>query len=156
MAERNARDPLGIGLIGTRRYGSRYVAHVLTDLPQLWLAAISRRSSEGAVQARRLGVRHHAHWEDLVRDLEVEAVIVVLTLRMHEPIAEICAAERKPLLLEKPLAVDGTTGARIVELFREAGVPLNVAQTLRYNTTIRSLKSSLPCASPRRRTNFAM
>jgi predicted dehydrogenase len=50
----------------------------------------------------------------------------------------------KPLLLEKPLTTDFPAGQNLVTLFDRAGVPLTVAQTLRYNSVIGALRQNLP------------
>jgi len=39
--------PLGIGLIGVGHHGSRYAKHLLQDLPEALLAAVSRRRTAG-------------------------------------------------------------------------------------------------------------
>ena len=39
--------PLGIGLIGVGHHGSRYAKHLLQDLPEARLAAVSRRRTAG-------------------------------------------------------------------------------------------------------------
>ncbi|MGV1099461.1 Gfo/Idh/MocA family protein [Thiovibrio sp. JS02] len=132
-----------IGIIGTGRHGARYARHIIEDLPELRLVAISRRGKEGAEQARAWTAAYYRDWRDLVASPEVEAVIAVTTPNLHLAIAESCAAHRKPLLLEKPLATDGVTAERIVSLFERANLPLTVGQTLRYNPVIMALRREL-------------
>jgi len=133
-----------IGIIGTGRHGTRYAEHIVKDVPELTLAAISRRSETGKEQARAWQARYHADWRELVRDPLVEAVIAVTPPVLHVAIARLCADAGKPLLLEKPLAVDSGSGAEIVKLCADAGLPLTVGQTLRYNTIIQGLRRALP------------
>jgi predicted dehydrogenase len=133
-----------VGIIGTGRHGARYAGHIVRDVPGLTLAAISRRSETGREQARTWQTRYHADWRELVHDPQVEAVIAVTPPVLHVAIARLCAAAGKPLLLEKPLAVDGAGGAEIVKLYAAAGLPLTVGQTLRYNAVIRGLRRALP------------
>jgi len=142
FGERGER--MRIGIIGAGRHGTRYANHILNDLPELELAAISRRSAEGCAQAERWGCRCFTDWRALVREREVEAVIGVATPNLHGEIAAACVEAGKPLLLEKPLAVDGATAAGIVGRFAAAGLPLTVAQTLRYNPVILALKKEFP------------
>jgi len=132
-----------VGIIGTGRHGSRYATHISRDIAGLELAAISRRSVAGLEQAKKWQVRYHADWHDLVHDPEVEAVISVTPPTVNLAIARYCAVLGKPLLVEKPLAADSRSGAEIVALFREAGLPLTVGQTLRYNSVIRDLRRNL-------------
>lgn len=132
-----------IGIIGTGKHGTRYANHIINDVNGLELAVISRRSPLGLEQARQWGVRYHARWQDLVNDPQVDAVISVTPPSLNVDVARQCVASGKPLLMEKPLAVDLAAGAEIVDLFHRAGVPLTVAQTLRYNAVIQALRGSL-------------
>ncbi len=132
-----------IGIIGTGKHGTRYANHIINDVAGLELSAISRRSPAGRDQAAKWGVRYHAQWQDLIGDPQVDAVISVTPPSLNVDIARQCVAAGKPLLMEKPLAVNQAAGAEIVDLFQTAGVPLTVAQTLRYNTVIQALRGSL-------------
>jgi predicted dehydrogenase len=132
-----------IGIIGTGRHGSRYVGHIMKDVPGMELVAISRRSAAGLEQARKWHVRYYADWHDLVHDPQVEAVISVTPPAVNLAIARYCAVLRKPLLVEKPLAADSRSGAEMVALFKDADLPLTVGQTLRYNSIIQGLRRNL-------------
>jgi predicted dehydrogenase len=135
-----------VGIIGAGRHGSRYAAHIIRDVPGLTLTAISRRSPEGADQAAQWGVRYHAGWQDLVCDPAVDAVIAVTTPNLNGAIVAACIEEHKPLLVEKPLALNAGMAGEIVRQCRAAKVPLTVGHTLRYNGTIKTLKELLPRA----------
>jgi predicted dehydrogenase len=133
----------GVGIIGTGRHGSRYASHILNDIDDLELKAISRRSMEGKYQAASLGVTWYQDWQALVKDQTVEAVISVVPPHLNSVIAKACAQEHKPLLIEKPLAMHGREAEDIVAVMRAARVPLTVGQTLRYNPVIRSMKARI-------------
>lgn len=137
---------MNVGIIGTGCHGSRYANHIIRDVPGLTLKAISRRSPQGAAQAAQWGVRCHADWRDLVRDPAVDAVIAVTTPNLNGSIATTCIEEHKPLLVEKPLALNAEIAGAIVRQCRNANVPLTVGHTLRYNATIKTLKELLPRA----------
>ncbi len=135
---------LKIGIIGTGRHGSRYAAHILSDLPGLELTAISRRSPEGEIQARDWNVTWHREWADLVADPEVEAVVTAATPDINPALARACVGAGKPLLAEKPLAATVGLGEAMIRCFEEAGLPLTVGQTLRFNSTVLALRRLLP------------
>lgn len=137
-------DTLGIGIIGPGRHGARYARHILADLPGLALAAVSRRSPEGEGQAREWGAAWHRDWADLVADPAVDAVVAAATPDINPGVARACAGLGKPLLAEKPLAVNSAAAAEMVRSFEERGLPLTVAQTLRFNSTVRALRKLLP------------
>ncbi len=138
-------DRIGVGIIGTGNHGSRYARHIINDLgSRFHLAAISRRSAVGTDQALAWDTRHYGDWRELVRADAVEAVISAVTPNLNGEIGRLCAALGKPLLLEKPLTTDFSAGEKLVALFDRAGVPLTVAQTLRYNSVIGGLRRNLP------------
>ncbi|MBA3013635.1 MAG: Gfo/Idh/MocA family oxidoreductase [Proteobacteria bacterium] len=135
-----------IGIIGTGKHGSRYANHLLKDFAdRAELTAICRQSeSEGEEQAKKWHAIFHADWRDLIADPRTEAIISVTTPDLNPHIAAACLHYRKPLLIEKPLTVDTAAAKSMVIDFREAGLPLTVAQTLRYNPIITGLRHALP------------
>lgn len=137
------RAALGIGLIGSGVHGARYAEHLAAGVAGLALAAISRRSAAGAEQAREWRCRWHADWRELVADGAVQAVIAAATPDLNSAIAAACAAAGKPLLIEKPLAIEPAAGEAMLAAMAAAGVPFTVAQTLRYNSVIRGLREEL-------------
>ncbi len=134
---------LGVGLIGSGVHGARYAQHLGERAGGLRLVAISRRSGAGAEQARAWSCRWHPDWRDLVADAAVHAVIAAATPDLNPAIAAACAAAGKPLLIEKPLAVDPAAGEAMLAAMAAAGAPFTVAQTLRYNSVILALRAEL-------------
>jgi len=133
-----------IGIIGTGKHGSRYANHIVHDVPQLTLAAISRRSSKRKSQAARWNCQEYEDWWRLVTDDQVEAVIGVVPPALNLEIARACVTAGKPLLLEKPLAANLNDAREIVTLFENNSLPLTVGQTLRYNQVIQLFQRQLP------------
>lgn len=134
-----------VGIIGTGIHGSRYANHITNDVTDtLVLSAISRRSQEGEKQASTWNCRYYKDWRELVQAKSVEAVIAVTTPNLNPQIGELCIREQKPLLLEKPLTTDYPSALRLVEAFEKKSLPLTIAQTLRFNSVINTLKQELP------------
>lgn len=133
-----------IGVIGTGRHGSRYARHIVKDVDGLELTAICRRSAEGEQQAREWDCTLFKEWQGLVAHWDVEAVIAVVPPALNLAIAKKCAAENKPLLIEKPLGMNVAAAQEIVSLFAEKNLPLTVGQTLRYNQVVQALRNNLP------------
>lgn len=108
------------------------------------LAAVMRRNAALAQDyARRHGVpRWYADAAQLIGDPEVDAVYIATPPASHLEYALACAQAGKPLYLEKPMAGSYADSARIVQAFRQAGVPLYVAfyrRGLEYFQRIRQL-----------------
>ncbi|MCP4546440.1 MAG: Gfo/Idh/MocA family oxidoreductase [bacterium] len=139
--------PIGVGIIGSGLHGGRYANHIINDLPGLKLTAISRRSAVGEEQGRRWGCVWHRDWRALVADDRVEAVIVATTPNLNPAIARACGKAGKPLLLEKPLAIDVPRAEEAIAAHQGAcDCPFTIAQTLRYNSIILALRRELPRA----------
>ena len=97
--------PLGVGLIGLGRHGSRYAAHLLDGIPNVRLVAVARRNeADGRSFAVRHGLRYHRTYQELIGDPAVEAVIVVTPPSLTPAICLDAVAAKKPVLIEKPLA----------------------------------------------------
>jgi predicted dehydrogenase len=133
-----------IALIGTGRHGSRYAEHISHDIEGLGLTGIWRRSAEGREQAVRWSTSLYEDWQEMIAAPEVDAVAAVVPPSLHLEIARACARERKPLLLEKPLARNAAEAKAILQIMDAAEVPLTVAQSLRYNPVIQALRQRLP------------
>jgi predicted dehydrogenase len=140
---------LAVGLIGAGKHGRRYMDHLRADVPELALVALSRHDpTAGAAQAAALACRFHADWPALIDDPTVEAVVAVVPPVLHPAIAAAAATARKPLLIEKPLAPTAAGARAIVRTIRDAGIPVLMAHTLRWNTVARAICESLPALGP--------
>jgi len=137
-----------VGVIGAGKHGSRYARHIVQDIEGLELVAISRRSGEGRAQAAQWSCRWYADWRDLVHDPEVDCVVAALPPTLNEEVAAACARARKPLLLEKPMAVSVAEAVAIQEYFTRQAVALTIGQTLRYNRVLNVLRAQLPVIGP--------
>ncbi len=134
---------INVGIIGTGRHGSRYANHILNDIEELHLVAISRRSANGADQAKAWGAKWFSDWREMIHASEIGAIISVVPPVLNLAIARECALAGKPLLLEKPLAINSKEAIDIVNFMSAENCPLTVGQTLRYNQVIKSLKSDI-------------
>jgi predicted dehydrogenase len=140
---------LGIGLVGGGRHGSRYANHLSRDVEYGRLVALARRDeTAGRAQAAGLGARYHADPATLVADPEVEAVVAVVPPHLHPAIVEAAAAVGKPVLLEKPVAVSLAAGERLREAARRGGIRVMVAQTMRYNEVVRTVRGEMGRIGP--------
>lgn len=136
--------PIGIGLIGLGRHGLRYATHLLEGVPGGRLVAVCRRdATAGEAYAARHGLRYYRTPADLIADPQVGAVIVVTPPALTLPIAREAVRQRKPLLIEKPLACRAAEARAIVQAAEEAKVPLMVAQTLRFDSAVKAMQAGI-------------
>lgn len=134
---------MGIGLIGTGRHGARYARHILQDFPDLQLAGIWRRDRDAArLQSEEWGCRNFGDYRELLAAPDVDAVVVVVPPTMHVRILEAAADARKAVLLEKPAAVRIEDAVAIAAAVRRSGIPVMVAQTLRFNGIVEAVRAA--------------
>jgi predicted dehydrogenase len=137
--------PLRIGLIGAGRHGSRYIHHLLHDLPGVSLAALCRkRIGEGLPSLPTTEIPVYGDYRALIADPTVEAVVVVTPPSLCPEICFEAVKAKKPILIEKPLAQTGREARAMVAAAEEAGLLLMTAQTMRFDSTILLLKDHLP------------
>ena len=92
------------------------------------LAVMRRDGALAADYARRHGVpRWHDDAEAIIGAGDIDAVYVATPPESHRDYVLRCAAAGKPVLVEKPMALDHAQCAAMSESCRNAGVPLWVA-----------------------------
>jgi predicted dehydrogenase len=140
MVQRSITE-LGIGLVGVGRHGSRYVQHLLHDLPGVGLAAICRRKVEEPLPGAAVPI--YSDYRAMIADPRVQAVVVVTPPSLCHDICLAAVREGKPILIEKPLATTGADARAMVTAADQANVLLMTAQTLRFDSTILLLREQL-------------
>jgi predicted dehydrogenase len=133
--------PLGIGLVGAGRHGSRYVQHLLHDLPEAGLTAICRKTGTGSYPGTDIPV--YNDYRAMIADPLVQAVVIVTPPSLCHPICLTAVDAGKAVLVEKPLALNGREARAMVAAAEHRGVPLMTAQTLRFDPTIALLREQL-------------
>lgn len=139
---------LGIGLVGVGRHGSRYVQHLLHDMPGAGLAAVCRRTVGEPPPGNDIPVYHDYH--AMIDDPRVQAVVVVTPPSLCHDVCLASVRAGKPILIEKPLATTGADARAMVAAADRAGVLLMTAQTLRFDPTILLLKEQARTIGPLR------
>ena len=143
--------PLQVGLIGVGRHGSRYIRHILQDLPEVKLTAICRRDPTRKIEPDVPdSVLRYADYRELVAAPDIDAVIVVLPPSLNRDVCIAAIRAKKPVLVEKPLATTAADADAIVRAATEANIQVMTAHTLRYDSAIVSLKQSITEVGARR------
>ena len=134
-------ENLGIGLVGVGRHGSRYLQHLLHDVPGVALAAVCRRSGGGLFPGTEIPV--YDDYRAMIADPRVQAIVVVTSPFLCHDICLSAVRAGKPILIEKPLATTGSQARAMVAAADQARVLLMTAQTLRFDPTIVLLREQL-------------
>lgn len=103
------------------------------------VTALSRRDPERArASAREFGIAHaFTSTAELCSSPDVDAVFIATPDAMH--LADVLEAVRhgKPVLVEKPMAMNAAESRQMVEAARKAGVTLGVAHVMRFEESVR-------------------
>lgn len=105
IVELFAGDPIRVGVIGTG-FGASLHLSALRENPDFFTAAIcSRRPERARAAAIDHGIpTHYADYRELVRNPEIDAVIVASPPHLHHPMAIAALEAGRHVLCEKPMA----------------------------------------------------
>jgi predicted dehydrogenase len=123
MEERMADSPIKWGTLGTGGIAETFATDLaLSDSGVV--AAVGSRSQESADRfADAFGVENrHPSYASLVADPEVDVVYVATPHPMHSEDAILALEAGKPVLVEKPFAMDAAEAREIVAVARREGL----------------------------------
>ena len=121
------------GIIGTGN-----IAHVfargLQALPDAALHAVGSRSQESADKfGDEFGLaRRYASYEDVANDPDVDAIYISTPHHLHRDNTLLCLAAGKPVLCEKPFAINAAQAAEMIDAARAKRVFLMEAMWTRF------------------------
>jgi predicted dehydrogenase len=131
---------IGVGYLG------RHHARILSDLPGVELVAVvdtNRARAEEIAEARR--TRPLVDYREVVG--QVDAVTIAVPTERHLEIALPLLQAGLPVLVEKPMARSLAEADAMIAAAKEAGVPLGVGHTERFNPAVAESRPLL--ADPR-------
>ena len=115
---------ISVGLIGIGNMGSAHASAVGGGrIEGLRLAAVCDIDRERLqlCMERNPGVKGYTDWQELVRDPELEAVIVAVPHPMHATMAMAALKAGKHVLVEKPVDISVTRAKALNEVARASG-----------------------------------
>ena len=120
-----------LGFVGFGRFAGRHVnAYSLMNWRVTAAAAPSAASRE---RAKKAGIgRVYADFQDLVSDDEVDVIVILTQPTIREGILNAAAKAGKPVLTEKPLALDMGECQRMVATAEQARIPFAVSENYRW------------------------
>ena len=132
---------VGLGFVGAGRW-ARALGEAARRAQGVRLVGCYDPSGEAAAAwCRHFGGRIFPSLEQLVKDPEVQGVVVVTPNCLHAQVAELSLRAGKPAFVEKPLAASVAEARRLREVVRRTGVPLAVGHCARRLRGIRRLRA---------------
>lgn len=121
---------IGAGDVVKRKSGPSLLAE-----PRSTLAAITRRDPLNC------GARVHPDADALIADPEVDAIYIATPPDSHKALALQALAAGKPVVVEKPVAVEVSDARRMVRAAADADVTLSVAYYRRHDPRLVRVRS---------------
>ena len=111
------------GILGTGWVADRFVPSLQRHTRQRVVAVGSRDGDRAAAFAARHRIPcAYGTYDDLVGDGDLDVIYVATTHRSHLPCARLALEAGKPVLVEKPLALDAEEARELAALARERGL----------------------------------
>ncbi len=137
-------EPVRYGILGAANIARMFTKGVAGSTLATVAAVASRDAAKGAAFAKEVGIpRHHASYEAMLADPQIEAVYIPLPNDLHAQWAIKAAAAGKHVLCEKPIAVGEADARAMFAAARTHGVHLAEAypymsqpQTLRLRALL--------------------
>jgi len=108
------------------------------------LVAVADISKKALKLAKKMGVKQtFTDYHKLLKQPNVDAVLISLPTHLHTPCAISAAEEGKHIFLEKPLARNPKEGKKIISSTRKNNVKLMVGYPSRFVSTYQDLKKKL-------------
>jgi predicted dehydrogenase len=132
-----------LGIIGLGYIGKIHLRHCL-KIGNIDLMAVSDLSKKALKDAKVAGVKKtFTNYEQLLKEPDIEAVIVALPTHLHLQCAKQVAEAHKHIFMEKPIAIDLKEAKEIVATAQKNSVKLMVGYPLRFNAKFRELKAKM-------------
>ncbi len=134
--------PIRYGILGFGLHAAKRLAPAFAQARRSVLAGLWRRdAAEAAKSARQFHVPHtFATAEELCASSEIDAVFVASPDAFHLPHVLLSLQAGKPVLCEKPLAMNVAEVQSMLAASGRAGRLLGVAQNFRYNRSVRMIR----------------
>ncbi|MFQ3618784.1 MAG: Gfo/Idh/MocA family oxidoreductase [Cyanobacteriota bacterium] len=132
------------GILGTG-YISRAFAAGLRPLPEAQLVAIASRTLSSAQQfAREFEVaRVYGSYEELVQDAEVDVVYIGTPNSRHHEDCLLCLGAGKPVLCEKPFALNAREAGEVIEFARKQHLFCMEAMWMRFLPLVQRVRQMI-------------
>jgi scyllo-inositol 2-dehydrogenase (NAD+) len=126
---------LGIGVIGLGRMGRVYATHVAHQIEGAALVAVAdpMETARNDFAAKVSGVQVYSDYHDLLKNPDVQGVIVASPTSTHRDVVIAAAEAGKQIFCEKPTALTLQATDEMIAAVEKAGVILQVGFMRRFD-----------------------
>jgi predicted dehydrogenase len=128
-------------MIGVGYWGPNLIRN-FSDLDDAQVVACSDLSQErlNKIAKRYPGVKCTTNYEEMLRDPNVDAVVIATPVSTHYPIACAALEHGKHVMIEKPLADSAYRSLDLIERAKKANRVLMVDHTFIYTSAVRKMR----------------
>jgi predicted dehydrogenase len=132
---------LGLCVVGCGQFAQIFAREVQPLLGEIDLMFASRDRQRAEAYARMFrGSEAFGSYQEAATDPRVEAMYLCTPHHLHQEHVTMAARAGKHVLLEKPISTTLDQGRRIIDVAREAGITLMVAENFRFMPAVRQCK----------------
>jgi predicted dehydrogenase len=138
-----------VGILGFTHNHVNVYCNQWRDRPELDIAVVAGWDHDAArleQNASQYGFHPYADLGTLLKQADVDAVVVAIETSLHADVVEQAAAAGKPIVLQKPMALTMDQADRMVAAVNKHGVPFSMAWQMRVdpqNVQIKELLHSV-------------
>ncbi len=113
---RTGIEQISVGVVGTGGMGGMHAEILQSEVANARLAAVADLDTERAGKvAEKSGAAVFTDAEEMIRDENIDAVVVASPDPTHAPLVKECLRLEKPVLCEKPLADSADAALEVVQ-----------------------------------------
>lgn len=135
---------IGIGVIGYGYWGPNLLRNFAESAGARVVSVSDSRTDRMALAAKRYpALKTCANYDELLKDSQIDAVIIATPVATHYEIAKKALENGKHVLITKPLTASVTTSQELVELAAKKKLVLMLDHTFIYKGVIRSIRQMI-------------
>lgn len=131
-----------VGIVGTGAIAAKH-AIAYRNLGFPIVACTNTTASKGEEFAKANGAEFVRTVEELCQHPQVEYVDVCTLPNFRLRVVELCAQNKKHVLVQKPMAIDLSTAGQMISLAKQAGIQLGVVSQHRFDDSVLFLKQAI-------------
>jgi myo-inositol 2-dehydrogenase / D-chiro-inositol 1-dehydrogenase len=127
-------DDIGVAVLGAGRMGRTHLRNMV-GIRNIHVTVVADPNLDAAAEGRDIAraARASADPVEAIHDADVDAVLVITPTSTHATLIEEALRAGKAVWSEKPIALEIGETTRIVELWREMGVPVQLGFQRRFD-----------------------
>jgi predicted dehydrogenase len=132
----------GIAIIGCGYWGQNLIRN-FAELQEVKLKAVCDfdLTALGRVKRRYPAVELQPNYRDVLRDSNIDGVVIATPVSTHYPLAREALQAGKHVLVESPMATSSSQAVELIELSEKQGKTLMVDHTFIYTSAVQRIKS---------------